>query len=71
MFYWGWSEPVATNAPVEDKAVQALLRMNKKHVLPYPKFLVFSASSLPQSFSLLPTSLVLTSRPTYLTFFFF
>jgi hypothetical protein len=75
MFYWGWSEPVATNAPVEDEAVQAVLRMNQKHVLPYPKVLVFSAYSLPQCFSLLPTSLLLTSRPTslpptYLTSFF-
>ncbi len=53
--------------------------MNQKHVLPYPKFLVFLASSLPQSFSLLPTSLTLTSPsylpptylppPTYLTSF--
>jgi hypothetical protein len=30
--------------------------MNQKHILPSPKFLVFSAFSLPQSFSLLPTS---------------
>jgi hypothetical protein len=40
--------------------------MNQKHILPCPKFLVFSASSLPQSFSLLPTSLPPTS-PSYLT----
>jgi len=57
----GWSEPAATNAPIEDEAIQAVLGMNQKHILPYPKFLVFSASSLPQSFSLLPTSLLFTS----------
>jgi hypothetical protein len=31
--------------------------MNQKHILPCPRFLVFSASSLPQSFSFLPTYL--------------
>ncbi len=51
----GWSEPAATSAPVQDEAVQAVLGMNQKHILPCPRFLVFSASSLPQSFSLLPT----------------
>jgi hypothetical protein len=51
-----WSEPAATNALVEDEVVQAVLGMNQKHILPCPKFLVFSTSSLPQSFSLLPTS---------------
>jgi hypothetical protein len=74
----GWSEPAATNAPVEDEAVQAILGMNQKHILPCLKFWVFSVSSLwPQSFSLLPTSpppiyiLPPTSHlsppPTYLT----
>jgi uncharacterized membrane protein YgcG len=45
--------------------------MNQKHILPCPKFLVFSTSSLPQSFSILPTSLLLTSPllPTYLISF--
>jgi hypothetical protein len=28
LLHWGWSEPAATNAPVEDEAVQAVLRMN-------------------------------------------
>jgi hypothetical protein len=51
----GWSEPAATNAPVEDQAVQAALGMNQKCILPCPKFLVFSASSLPSS-PLLPIS---------------
>jgi len=57
----GWSEPIATNAPVEDEAVQAILGMNQKHILLCPKFLVFSASSMPHSFSLLPTSFLFTS----------
>ncbi len=57
----GCSEPAATNAPVEDEAVEVVLGMNQKHILPSPKFLTFSVSSLPQNFSLLPTSLLLTS----------
>jgi hypothetical protein len=57
----GWSEPVATNAPVEDEVVQVVLGMNQKHILLCPKFLIFSTYSLPQSFSLLPTSLLFTS----------
>jgi hypothetical protein len=68
----GWSELAATNAPVENEAIQTVFGMNQKHLLPYPKFLVFSAFSLPQSFSLLPTSLLLTSPllpPSYLPHF--
>jgi hypothetical protein len=65
----GWSEPAATNAPVEDEAVEAVLGMNQKHILPCPKFLVFSAASLSQSFSLLPTSLPPTSPLLPLTYF--
>jgi len=69
----GWGEPAATNAPVEDEAVETVLGMNQKHIIPCPKLLIFSASSLPQKFSLLltylpppppPTSL---PAPTYLT----
>jgi hypothetical protein len=43
-FYWylmcrvtpweGWNEPVATNALVEDDAIEAVLGMNHKHILP-------------------------------------
>jgi hypothetical protein len=29
----GWSETTATNAPVQDEAVQAILGMNQKHIL--------------------------------------
>ncbi len=64
-----WSEPASTNAPVENEAVQVILGMKQKHILPCPRFLVFAASSLPQSFSLLLTSLLLTSPllpPSYL-----
>jgi hypothetical protein len=61
----GWSEPAVTNGPVEDEVVQAVLGMNQKHILLCPKFLVSSASSLPQSFSLLPTSLPPTFHLVY------
>jgi hypothetical protein len=57
----GWSEPAATSAPDQDEVIQAILGMNQKHILPYPRFLVFSASSLPQSFSFLPIFLLPTS----------
>ncbi len=50
-------EPIDTNALVEDEAVQAILGMNQKHILPYPKFFVFSSFFLSQSFpSYLPPS---------------
>ncbi len=32
--YVGWSEPAATNAPVQDDAVEAVFKMNQKHILP-------------------------------------
>jgi hypothetical protein len=41
----GWSEPVATNAPVEDELVEPILRMN---ILP-ARMGFFSTSSLPQN----------------------
>jgi hypothetical protein len=56
-----WSETTATNAPVQDEAVQAVLGMNQKHILlPCPG--IFQPPSLPQNFPLLPTS----PPPTYL-----
>jgi len=69
----GGSEPAATNAPCEDEAIQVVLGMNQKHILPCPnflyfqplpcpKFLVFSTSSLPPS-PLLPTSLHFALTP--------
>jgi len=66
----GWSEPAATNALVQDEAVQVVLGMIQKHIFPCPRFLVFSTSSLPQSFFVLPTSFLLTSPflPTSLHF---
>jgi hypothetical protein len=52
--------------PVQDEAVQTVLRMNQKHILfPYPGifqglvFRIFQPPSLPQNFPLLPTSLLL------------
>jgi hypothetical protein len=42
----GWSEPAATNAPVEDEAIQAVLWMNQKHIL-YPCPGIFQPRSLP------------------------
>jgi hypothetical protein len=50
----GWSETTATNASVQDEAIQAVLGMNQKHIfLPCPG--IFQPSSLPQNFPLLPT----------------
>jgi hypothetical protein len=46
---WGWGH-------------SSHLGMNQRHILPYPKSLVLSVSSLPQRFSLLPTYL----PPSYL-----
>jgi len=65
--YEGWSETTATNAPVQDEAVQAVLGMNQKYILlPCPR--IFQPPSLPQNFPLLPTPPLLpTSLPlTYL-----
>jgi len=46
----GWSEPVATNAPVADEPVEAVFRMNKNPILHARIILFFSTSSLPQNF---------------------
>ncbi len=54
----GSSEPAATNAPVEDEAVQVVLGMNQKHIL-----FSFSASSLLESFSLPHTYPLLPTSP--------
>jgi hypothetical protein len=51
----GWNEPAATNAPVEDEAIQAVLGMNQKHIL-FPSPGIFQPPSLPQNLPLLPTS---------------
>ncbi len=55
------NEPTTTNAPIEDEAVETVLGMNQKHILPNQKLLVFSISFLPQNVSLLPNSLPPTS----------
>ncbi len=67
----GWSELATTSAEVQDEAIQAVLGMNQKHILPCPRFLVFAASSLPQIF-FLPTYFPPTylPTPTYLTSFY-
>ncbi len=50
-----WSEPTTTNAPIEDEAIQTILRMDQKPIFfPYPR--IFQPPSLPQNFPLLPTS---------------
>jgi len=52
---WGLSEPIATNAPIEDEAIQVVLQMNRKPILfPYPW--IFQPLYLPQHISFLPTS---------------
>jgi hypothetical protein len=38
----GWSEPAATNAPVEDEAVEPVLGMNQKHILTAQSYCFFS-----------------------------
>jgi len=66
LILWGWSETIATNALVQDEAVQAVLGMNQKHILlPCPG--IFQPPSLPQNFPLLPTStLLLPPSPHFL-----
>jgi hypothetical protein len=50
----GWSEPAATNAPVQDEVVQVILGMNQKHIL-FPLSRDFST----------PFSVPKFSQPTY------
>jgi len=49
----GWSEPAATNAPVEDEPVQPVLRMN---ILPARGVFLFHLFSAPPTSPLLPTT---------------
>jgi hypothetical protein len=62
----GWSE-AATNAPGEAKAIQAILGMNQKHILPCPDFLFFQPFPCPKFFifstSFLPPSPLLPTSP--------
>ncbi len=45
------NEPAATNALVEDEAVQAILRMNQKHILPTRNYYsFFNHFSAPKNF---------------------
>jgi len=53
----GWSEPAATNAPVEDEAVEAVLGMNQNDILPAQSFFFPLPLLCPKKFlSYLPTS---------------
>ncbi len=62
----GWSEPAATNAPVENEAVQAVLGMNQKPIL-FPCPGISQPPSMPQTFPLLPNSpLSFLPPPSYL-----
>jgi hypothetical protein len=65
----GWSEPAATNAPVQDEAVLVVLGMHQKHILfPCPR--IFQPPSLPQNFPLLPIfPLSYLPLPSYLPHF--
>jgi hypothetical protein len=53
----GWSEPAATNAPVEDEAVQPVLGMNQNHIRTAQIYIFSPTSTLPQNISPLPTYL--------------
>jgi hypothetical protein len=53
----GWSEPATTNAPVEDEAVEAVLGMNQKQILPARRYCFFPPLLCPKIFlSYLPPS---------------
>ncbi len=57
------AKPAATNAPVEDEAVQAVLGINRKPIL-FPCPGIFQPSSLPQKFPFLPPSPHFPLNPT-------
>ncbi len=63
MFGLGWSEPAATNAPVQDEPVEAILRMNKNPILPAHMFFFSHLLSTPKFSHLLPTTYL--PPPTY------
>ncbi len=51
-----WSEPAATNAPVQDEPVEAVLQMNKNPILPARMDFFFHLFSAPKISPLLPTT---------------
>ncbi len=59
----GWSELVATNAPVADEPVEAVFRMNENPILPARIFIFFPPLLYPKIFPLLPTTYL--PPPTY------
>jgi len=61
----GWSEPAATNAPVEDETIQAVLGMNHKNKSSSPAQGFFSPRLCPKIFP----SYLLPPSPTSLTSF--
>ncbi len=63
----GWSEQAATNAPIEDEAVEAVLGMNQKHILPAQSYCFFLFLLCPKNFpSYIPPSHL--PPPSYLHF---
>ncbi len=66
---FGWNEPTATNALIEDEVVQAILGMNQKHISLAQSFWFFQLLLCPKLFpSYLPPLSYLP--PTYLISFF-
>jgi hypothetical protein len=59
----GWSEPAATNAPVEDEPIQPVLRMN---ILPARQGFFFHLLSAPRfsTYHLPPLSYLPPTNPT-------
>jgi len=57
-----WNEPTVTSALVRDEVVQAVLGMNRKHIL-FSCLGDFQPPFQPQNFPLLPTSPLLPPSP--------
>jgi len=52
----GWSEPVATNALVEDEAIEVVFKMNQKHIPLARNYWFFEPLLYPKNFPYLPPS---------------
>jgi hypothetical protein len=59
---WAWSEPAATNAPVQDEPVEVVLWMNKNPILPARMDFFFPPLLCPKIFPP-PTYHLPTPRP--------
>jgi hypothetical protein len=66
----GWSEPAANNAPAEDGAVEAVFRMNQKHILPARITNFFQPLLCPKKFPYLPLPPSHLPAPSYLLVYF-